>query len=177
MSPAKAALESRRTWARLAACLEVTDWWQGVHRVRRLSMSHWPPPSHTGRIWSTCQNCADIDKQRKQHVTVMRHTSSADQRPFRRVTAPLKETSFLKACSVQESWHFSRQRLKKRKKKKTRGFYFKMFCWFYSQFRNLHASVKISRIYCRKRHVSQLAKWLSLFGLVPRAIQVPNVFC
>ena len=41
-------LRRRRSWA-------VASRWQGRQRVRRLSRSHWPPPSATGRIWSASQ--------------------------------------------------------------------------------------------------------------------------
>ena len=56
MSPELTADPSFLTVARLAACLAVIFWWHMTHNVRRLSMSHWPPPSHTGLMWSTCQN-------------------------------------------------------------------------------------------------------------------------
>ena len=41
-------LRRRRSWA-------VASRWQGRQRVRRLSRSHWPPPSATGRMWSASQ--------------------------------------------------------------------------------------------------------------------------
>lgn len=59
MSPDLAALDSLRIVAHFPACCDVTNKWQGVHRVRRLSISHCPPPSQTGRMWSTCQNWFD----------------------------------------------------------------------------------------------------------------------
>ena len=43
-------------WARDLFCFAVTCRWHTVQSVRRLSMSHCPPPSATATIWSTFQN-------------------------------------------------------------------------------------------------------------------------
>jgi len=48
---------TRRRRARSLCCCAVTWRWQTVHRVRRLSTSQVPPPSATGTMWSTFQNC------------------------------------------------------------------------------------------------------------------------
>lgn len=54
------------TVARLLACLAVTFWWHFTQSVRRLSISHCPPPSQTGSMWSTCQNCTHQKKKTKK---------------------------------------------------------------------------------------------------------------
>src|ERR1700723_727647 len=47
--------QAERKVRRRALSCAVASRWQRRHRVRRLSRSHWPPPSATGRIWSASQ--------------------------------------------------------------------------------------------------------------------------
>ena len=65
--------------ARFLCCSLVTPRWHTLHKVRRLSMSHSPPPSATGWMWSTCQNYSKIETNNFSVLTGISFLSSHSQ--------------------------------------------------------------------------------------------------